>query len=208
LVLDNCSFSGDSVTAGFGNVGSCATTCFAGSGQALGRAVFAVDGASVTQCGSDLHGEDMYSSSSGVLAAPNTHITAPSSVCTNSTGNIASVPDAGAGATYLWSVTDGLLTSGQGTATITWSALNISPVTLNVTVSNVGNCGASGSVSVTVKKPPVAVCQNITAPLAANNTVIITGPQVDGGSTAECGIASRTVSPDTFTCSNLGPNSV
>src|SRR5262249_24921047 len=74
--------------------------------------------------------------------------------------------------------------------------------------SNVGNCAASGSLSVAVKKPPIAVCQNLTVPLAANNTVTITGPQVEGGSTAECGIASRTVSPDTFTCSNLGPNSV
>src|SRR5215469_625274 len=209
LLLDNCSFSGDSVTAGQGGVGDCLTTgCVAPSGQAAGRAVFAVDGASVTQCGSDLHGEDMYSSSAGVLAAPNTSITVPAAVCTNSTGNVASAPDAGAGATYLWSITDGLLTSGQGTATITWSALNISPVTIHVTVSNVGNCAASGSVSVTVKRPPVAVCQNITVPLGATNTVIITGPQVDGGSTSECGIASRTVSPDTFNCSNLGPNLV
>jgi uncharacterized repeat protein (TIGR03803 family) len=71
-------------------------------------------------------------------------ITAPPFVCRNSTGNIASVPDAGAGATYAWTIMNGTITSGAGTRAITFSAGNKN-VTLNVTVTNSSGCSSSSS---------------------------------------------------------------
>ncbi len=56
--------------------------------------------------------------------------------------------------------------------------------------------------------PPTAVCQDITVELDSAGIVTITGQQVDGGSTDDCEISSLTVDPDTFTCADLGENTV
>jgi len=56
--------------------------------------------------------------------------------------------------------------------------------------------------------PPVAVCQPHTAYLDASGTVTISASAVDGGSTDDSGIVLMTVTPDTFGCSDVGPNSV
>jgi gliding motility-associated-like protein len=57
--------------------------------------------------------------------------------------------------------------------------------------------------------PPVAVCKNISVQLGAGGTAVINGSDVDGGSYDPDGtIASRTVSPNTFNCSQIGLNSV
>ncbi|MGA1842500.1 MAG: right-handed parallel beta-helix repeat-containing protein [bacterium] len=56
--------------------------------------------------------------------------------------------------------------------------------------------------------PPVAVCQDITVQLDATGNVSITADQIDNGSTDNCGIGSMSVSPNTFTCTEVGPNSV
>ena len=57
--------------------------------------------------------------------------------------------------------------------------------------------------------PPVAVCKNISVQLGPGGTVIINGSDVDGGSYDPDGtITNRSVSPNTFNCSQIGPNSV
>ncbi|MEL6813014.1 MAG: choice-of-anchor B family protein [Bacteroidota bacterium] len=57
--------------------------------------------------------------------------------------------------------------------------------------------------------PPTVVCQNITATLdAATGSVSISALDVDGGSTDDFGITSRSIDLSTFTCLNLGPNNV
>ncbi|MGI4872251.1 MAG: HYR domain-containing protein [Janthinobacterium lividum] len=53
-----------------------------------------------------------------------------------------------------------------------------------------------------------AMAQNVTVGLDANGQVTVTSAQVDNGSTASCGIASMSVSPNTFTCANIGANPV
>lgn len=83
-------------------------------------------------------------------SAPTTSITAPTAVCANSTGNAASVANAGAGATYNWSVTNGTLTGGQGTNAITWTAGGTGSVTLNVTVTAGAGCSATASKQATI----------------------------------------------------------
>ena len=49
-------------------------------------------------------------------------ITTEPRVCPNTTGRTASVPDAGAGATYHWTLSGGTLVSGQGTPSIVYDA--------------------------------------------------------------------------------------
>jgi len=84
-----------------------------------------------------------------INTSPDATITAPSSVCSNSGGHGASVPDAGAGATYTWSIGNGTITAGAGTRNITFQAGASGSVTLNVTVQQ-GSCSAMGSKSVTI----------------------------------------------------------
>ena len=84
-----------------------------------------------------------------VNTAPSSTITAPSSVCSNSGGHGASVPDAGVGATYAWSITNGSITGGAGTRSITFTAGASGMVTLNVTVQH-GGCSSLGSVNVPI----------------------------------------------------------
>ena len=55
---------------------------------------------------------------------------------------------------------------------------------------------------------PVAVCQNFTASLDENGQVIVSGDDVDGGSTDNSGFVTLTLSENTFNCSDLGPNTV
>jgi choice-of-anchor B domain-containing protein len=51
---------------------------------------------------------------------------------------------------------------------------------------------------------PVAVCQNFTASLDETGQIIISGEDVDGGSTDNSGFLSFSVSPNTFDCSDIG----
>jgi hypothetical protein len=84
---------------------------------------------------------------------PSAAITAPASYCASSTGNTASVPDAGVGATYNWVVGGGTITGGQGTRTVTFTANASGSVSLSVTVTSSTSCPATGSATV-----PITVC--------------------------------------------------
>jgi PKD repeat protein len=89
-----------------------------------------------------------------VNSTPDCTITAPSSVCAGSTGNTASVPDAGAGATYTWNVSgNGTLTGGQGTNSITWGATAAgSNATIDITITDGNGCTCSNTVPVSVRR--------------------------------------------------------
>ena len=119
----------------------------------------------VVNLGADIDGALIYNASSGngkslvqfpktgfnwpfgsFAAAADATIIAPSSVTRNSTGNTASVRDAGAGAAYAWTITNGIITAGQYTREITWTAGSAGTVGLGVTIVN--GCSSSGSASV------------------------------------------------------------
>jgi len=89
-----------------------------------------------------------------IRALPSVVISAPTSICPNSPGNSASVPSAGAGATYSWSITNGTITSGRGTRTIIFTAGSSETVQLDVTVTNGNGCGASGRKFVSIVSGP------------------------------------------------------
>jgi len=89
---------------------------------------------------------------------PDATIAALAKVCIGSTGNVASVADAGAGASYAWSISNGAITGGAGTPSITYTAAaSGNSLTLNVTVTSVNGCGTSGSKSVTLSTGDVVI---------------------------------------------------
>jgi hypothetical protein len=123
--------------------------------------------------------------------------------------------------------------NASGTATITGSQVNngssdacgisslsVSPnsfscanvgsntVTLTVQDNNGNSNTATATVTVQDTIKPTAVAQNITAYLNASGTVTITGSQVNNGSSDACGISSLSVSPNSFSCANVGSNTV
>ncbi|PLW91774.1 MAG: hypothetical protein C0592_14120, partial [Marinilabiliales bacterium] len=71
---------------------------------------------------------------------------------------------------------------------------------------NFGTCVAVITVLDTIS--PTAVCQNITVYLDGSGNATITAADIDGGSTDNCGIPSLGASQTTFTCSDIGPNTV
>ncbi len=100
------------------------------------------------------------------------------------------------------------LTFSASQTTFTCADLGPNNVTLTVTDgnSNTDNCTAVVTVIDTIS--PVANCANITAYLDGSGNVTITGADVDGGSTDNCGTTNLSVSPSTFTCAELGANNV
>src|SRR4051794_9553390 len=68
----------------------------------------------------------------------------------------ASVTDAGSGAAYAWTITNGAITHGAGTRTIQYVPSGTGDVTLGATVTN-GSCSATGSATVAVHAPSAVV---------------------------------------------------
>src|SRR5262249_13410763 len=74
-----------------------------------------------------------------------------------SSGSTAGVPDAGAAATYDWSIMGGTITSGAGTKDIVFDSATTDPVTLSVTVTSAPGCLASSQKAVPLRIPPPSI---------------------------------------------------
>ncbi|WP_432410979.1 HYR domain-containing protein [Rasiella sp. SM2506] len=94
----------------------------------------------------------------------------------------------------------------------TFTCANVGPNNVILTVTDLAGNMASCTVIVTVEDvtPPVAVCQDITVVLDATGIIVIDSSLLDGGSTDACGTANftYTATPDTFTCAEVGDNTV
>lgn len=114
--------------------------------------------------------------------------------------------------TTLWAnvqntvVHNGITTTGEGGVAGRQFQLGRTDITYSYTDITTQTC--TFSVTVYDGDPPVARCKNITVPLDAMGNVTITAAQVNNGSTDGCGIQTMTVSPSTFSCSNVGTNTV
>ncbi len=87
--------------------------------------------------------------------------------------------------------------------------VGITTVTVTATDPSGNATILSFTVSVTDKQKPVALAKNITVGLSAvGGTVSITAADVNNGSSDACGIASMTVMPASFSCANVGANTV
>jgi len=90
--------------------------------------------------------------------------------------------------------------SGLGAHSITMGT----PVTLTVTDVNGNSSSCVANVTVVDNTPPTVICQNATVVLDANGNGTLLISQVNNGSSDNCSIASMSVSPNTFTCANIG----
>jgi len=116
---------------------------------------------------------------------PSASITTAATVCATSAGNSASVASAGAGATYAWSITNGSITGGNGTPSITYTSGSLGGVHLAVTVTSGAGCSASSTADAAIAPRPT-----ITLPSTIN---------------AACGTTSVNIP---FTLTGTGPWSI
>lgn len=56
--------------------------------------------------------------------------------------------------------------------------------------------------------PPTAICKDIVLPLGPDGTAQLTPSMIDNGSSDACGVDNISISPSSFTCADIGPNSV
>ena len=140
-----------------------------------------------------------------------TDVEAPNAVCQDITVQL----DASGNASITAADVDGGSSDNCGVASISIdnSSFNISNVganTVNLTVTDVNGNSSSCSATVTVQDnvAPIAICQDVTVQLDAAGNASITAADIDNGSNDAAGIASLSVSPNTFTCADLGGNTV
>ena len=106
---------------------------------------------------------------------PDCTITAEDAACAYSTGNTASVLNAGTGASYNWTITGGTITAGQGTRSIIWTAGAAGTATISVAVTSPYGCGCSSSKDVTVNaNPTVNITPNGGEVTCATTFIILT----------------------------------
>ena len=84
-----------------------------------------------------------------VSPAPAAAIDAPASLTPGSAGN-ASVPDAGAGASYSWSISGGTISGSSAVRSVTLTAGPGGSVVLNVSVTTAAGCSASGTTTIPI----------------------------------------------------------
>ncbi|MGB1307874.1 MAG: HYR domain-containing protein [Oceanihabitans sp.] len=91
-----------------------------------------------------------------------------------------------------------------------FTCANLGSNTVTLTVTDQGGLSNSETATVTVEDAiaPAAITQNITVPLDANGDASITANDINNGSTDNCTVASMSLDITSFTCDNLGPNTV
>lgn len=94
--------------------------------------------------------------------------------------------------------TDALTYSSQGTFTINWTFDD----------GNGNQTMATQRVIVQDSTPPLAQCQSLTVQLDSTGIAVITPEQIDNGSSDACGIASLSLSQDTFGLADVGIQTV
>lgn len=92
--------------------------------------------------------------------------------------------------------------------TFTTADLGANTITATATNENGETATCTSIVTVSDAGTPVALCQNLTVPLDATGNASITPAQVDNGSNDNVGITSTTLDQTSFTCSELGSNTV
>ena len=90
----------------------------------------------------------------------------------------------------------------------TCSDLGANTVLLTAMDASGNSSTMSATVTVIDTVSPNAVAQNITVSLDANGLATITASMLSNGSTDACGIATESISPASFSCTDIGANTV
>ena len=130
-------------------------------------------------------------------------------------GEEVSTSQGGSGTANVGSAGGGL-TGDTGTYGVNWTGAGggggssyVGGLANSATTSGVQSGNGQVLITVLGNQPPVAVCQDYTAQLDGSGNVTIQAADVDGGSTdPDMDTLILSVSPDTFTCANIGPNTV
>jgi endogenous inhibitor of DNA gyrase (YacG/DUF329 family)/predicted amino acid-binding ACT domain protein len=91
-----------------------------------------------------------------------------------------------------------------------FSCADLGPNTVKLTVTDGSNNTATCNATVTVKDitPPTANCKNIDLNLSAAGTATIVAADINNGSSDVCGAVTLSASKTSFSCADLGPNTV
>ena len=109
-----------------------------------------------------------------IVATPVVPITAPSTAVTGTAGLVATVT-AVSGDTYVWTITGGTITAGQGTSAITFTAGAVGTLTLGVTLTDGSGNATTGTGTVNVVSATASLTVFISG-IPANGSVTVTGP--------------------------------
>ena len=90
----------------------------------------------------------------------------------------------------------------------TCANLGANTVTLTVTDTSGNTSSTTATVIVEDNIAPTAITQNITVPLNASGSAIITPTQINNGSNDNCAIVSMALDISTFSCTDIGTNTV
>lgn len=143
-----------------------------------------------SSCTSAGDGTSELSPAAMTCAAPPAVFSVPSFVCASSTGNVASV-GATSGATYSWSITNGTITGGQGTSSISFTAGATGSTVVQV-VAAFGSCINPNAVSIPIRALPDVT---ITAPaeVCAGTTGVAASVPANGGATYSWSVTGATL---------------
>jgi hypothetical protein len=128
----------------------------------------------------------------GGSSPPDATIEAPPAVCSLATVGAASVPDAGAGATYVWAITNGTITAGETTRTITFTAGATGTVGLDATVT-VSGCAGHGTANIPVEQPPILPVVTTPAGAIEGETGLVASVPFTAGSTYAWVVTNGTI---------------
>lgn len=122
--------------------------------------------------------------------------------CSGGSDGAVSVSVSGGAPTYIYDWSP----NGETTASV--SGLSVGTYSVEVTDAN--GCSDDDAVTLIQEdlQPPAALCQDTVVQLNAAGSATISATAVDNGSIDNCGIASLVVSPNAFSCAEVGPNPV
>src|SRR5205085_984976 len=91
-----------------------------------------------------------------------------------------------------------------------FTCANVGGNTVTLTVTDVNGNSSTSSATVTVHDDiaPTALTQNVDVYLNASGTASTTASAIDNGSYDNCSVASLSLSKTSFTCANVGANTV
>ncbi len=155
---------------------------------------------------------DMYGNTSTCSASVTVQdLIAPVAVCQSVTINLSNL---GTATLTTAAVNNGssdncaivLMSLSQSTFNCTHFGANTVTLMVNDAGGNTSTCSAT--VNVQDLLPPTALCKAATVQLDGSGNATVTTAQVNNGSADNCGTPALSVNPSTFTCANLGANTV